>query len=264
MQDQYFGDIGDFVKYGLLRQICGLTSKRGSKRKLSLGVVWYLMPNGGGNDGGNTSYLHNPEEYRECDEDLYDFLKSIVCSRRFTRKVSHIQKSGLFPTRSVYHDEILQSDGATMPKEQYLCRRKKWLARAKERVCKSDVVFCDPDNGLEVKSYDKDSIRNGEYIGGKFVFWDEAKQLYDPIKQTVIFYQHRPLKKTMDKEVKDRTREIQRNLLQNDNRVVSIRFKGNRVFFVIPAGKHGKLVFDRLHEMKDGPWARVGLEVDNH
>ena len=49
MQDRYVGDIGDFVKYGLLRAI------RGEK---SLGVVWYLRPNDGPvGDGRHTAYL---------------------------------------------------------------------------------------------------------------------------------------------------------------------------------------------------------------
>ena len=38
MQDRYVGDVGDFVKYGLLRAI------RGTKR---LGVAWYLHPDAG-------------------------------------------------------------------------------------------------------------------------------------------------------------------------------------------------------------------------
>lgn len=45
MQDRYTGDIGDFVKYGLLRAI------RGRKR---LGVAWYLHPDGGREGNGQT------------------------------------------------------------------------------------------------------------------------------------------------------------------------------------------------------------------
>ena len=36
MQDRYVGDIGDFVKYALLRVITG---------ESKLGVAWYLHPN---------------------------------------------------------------------------------------------------------------------------------------------------------------------------------------------------------------------------
>src|SRR5829696_4979011 len=49
MQDRYVGDVGDFGKYGLLRTLGA---------GLSLGVVWYLVPNESHNaDGKHTSYL---------------------------------------------------------------------------------------------------------------------------------------------------------------------------------------------------------------
>ena len=258
MQNQYFGDIGDFVKYGLLRQICGLTSKRGSKRKLSLGVVWYLMPNGGGNDGGNTSYLHDPEEYRECDVDLYDFLKSIVCAHQFTRKVSHIQESVLFPSKTVYHDKILPY-GEGMEKAGLLKMRDEWLGCAKHKVRNCDVVFCDPDNGFAVKSVGKQNDAK-DNNGGKYVFCDEAKtfcHLHE--KQTVVFYQHRDRNKN---QIGEKVGKI-RMFLPDGTCVFSVLFK-SRMFFVIPSLKHRDLVSGRLNEIKDGPWARVGLEVCDH
>ena len=64
MQDQYTGDIGDFIKYTLLREL-------GAGRRL--GVAWYLCPDGGSGDGKHTEYLKekdselwrklNPERY---------------------------------------------------------------------------------------------------------------------------------------------------------------------------------------------------------
>ena len=51
MQDQYVGDIGDFGKYGLLRHLTGMRDDDASGDALSLGVIWYLFPNGGNNDG---------------------------------------------------------------------------------------------------------------------------------------------------------------------------------------------------------------------
>ena len=58
MQDQYVGDIGDFGKYGLLRHLTGIQTPR--LKTLRLGVVWYLFPDGGNNDGKFTKYLCNP------------------------------------------------------------------------------------------------------------------------------------------------------------------------------------------------------------
>jgi len=83
MQNRYVGDVGDFGKYGLLR---GIFQK---PPEYKLGIVWYLVPDGYGdsksatNDGKHIAYLEdcNKPRFRGCDEDLYDYLKSIVSDK---------------------------------------------------------------------------------------------------------------------------------------------------------------------------------------
>ncbi len=54
MQNRYTGDVGDFGKYGLLRALCS----DDGKRKLKLGVNWYLVPDmGNPGDGGFIDYV---------------------------------------------------------------------------------------------------------------------------------------------------------------------------------------------------------------
>ena len=43
MQNKYVGDIGDFGKYGLLREIFGRPEEPGTGCGLTLGVAWYLQ-----------------------------------------------------------------------------------------------------------------------------------------------------------------------------------------------------------------------------
>ena len=65
MQDNYIGDIGDYGKYGLLREVCA--------EALSLSVNWYkVVPKkvGKQDDGKFISYLDNPRFYREYDPTL--------------------------------------------------------------------------------------------------------------------------------------------------------------------------------------------------
>lgn len=52
MQDKYFGDIGDFAKYGLLRAVVA------GDPQLRLGVLWYRVPDENLNrDGRHIEYL---------------------------------------------------------------------------------------------------------------------------------------------------------------------------------------------------------------
>ena len=73
MQDNYVGDIGDYGKYGLLRNV--------TATGLRLAVNWYrVIPTRPGKqeDGKYTSYLDKPEIYRHYDPELFDCLADIV------------------------------------------------------------------------------------------------------------------------------------------------------------------------------------------
>ena len=67
MKNQYFGDINDYRKYGLIR----ILSDGGIIRT---GICWMLTPDDTRTDGKFTEYLAKSEEYKKFDPDLYDFL----------------------------------------------------------------------------------------------------------------------------------------------------------------------------------------------
>ena len=104
VQDRYFGDIGDFAKFGLLRGVVA------NDPAFRLGVLWYLVPDESHtNDGRHVAYLEsspkNKKRYRSCDPVLYDKLGDLV--RAGKRTVSSIVESGLLPSQTVYHDQPL-------------------------------------------------------------------------------------------------------------------------------------------------------------
>ena len=135
MQDRYVGDIGDFVKYALLRAVSA-----GAK----LGVAWYLHPNEAASaDGRHTDYLARPADWRSLDEDLYDSLKRIVESGR--RSVAAVQGASVL-RGAVFADERLDVGQVAIR-----CRsswRQDWFEGVRKRLDGCDVVFADPDNGL--------------------------------------------------------------------------------------------------------------------
>src|SRR5262245_62005726 len=78
------GDVGDFAKYGLLRQLAGHFDDLPS---LVLGVIWYKVPDEShNNDGGKIHYLanhtRNSHVLEICDPDLYNNLQKRVPLRR--------------------------------------------------------------------------------------------------------------------------------------------------------------------------------------
>src|ERR1700679_1259854 len=109
MQDRYFGDVGDFGKYGLLRVLSG--SEGGPN--LKLGVVWYLFPDENHNaDGKHLGYLRRIRDYRPCDEQLFRLLHSLIFDENgqlieSARKIKNAETSGLLPEGTRFYGEPL-------------------------------------------------------------------------------------------------------------------------------------------------------------
>ena len=138
MQDRYVGDIGDFVKYGLLRAL--------GKGKC-LGVAWYLHPDydtTSSGDGRHIEYLQKPDDWRHLDSELFGTLKELVDEGR--RSVAEIQCSNILEN-AVFADEPLNNvDGVAVRDRK--CRRREWFERVKDALSDCDLVFADPDKGL--------------------------------------------------------------------------------------------------------------------
>ena len=129
MQDNYVGDIGDYGKYGLLRNV--------TVAGLRLAVNWYrVIPTRQGKqeDGKYISYLDKPEIYRHYDPELFDCLADIV--HRQKRSIEEIEASGIL-TADFFSDALIRAS------------RSRWHQEAMRTTTGVDVVFLDPDNGLE-------------------------------------------------------------------------------------------------------------------
>jgi hypothetical protein len=253
MQNRYVGDIGDFGKYGLLRALCHPSGGN----KLRLGVVWYLVPDESHNEDGRfVGYLEptaeNERRFRQCDPPLYDSLSKIV--RKGDRCVRHIQNSSALPPDTRYHDEYLSYDGmpsnGSVAREKRIAHRADWVDRAVEATAGCDVVFVDPDNGLEVKT------KRHEKDGPKYVYFDELTPHLER-GQSLIIYHHICHKETAEDQVQARFLLLKKYLGVGEG-VFALRFhRGSpRVFFVIPSNAHKAILLDRAKQFVDVYWER--------
>lgn len=181
MRDCYVGDIGDFANNGLLRVLCGTPQE--PVPDMRLGIIWYRNegedPRGYGNEIG---YLNpsncNRNTYRTCDCELYDALQRLVgerMARNQNRRIEDVINSPI----------ILRTD--TQHYDRPLCRpahinsRKRWFNEAVVRTAKSDVIFLNPDKGIE---WDRNRKATLQYVHT----W-ELEQLLETCRVLVI-YQH--------------------------------------------------------------------------
>jgi hypothetical protein len=178
MQDRYVGDVGDFGKFALLRALTD-----GPRPALRLGVVWCRYPDEGHNgDGRHVAYLDR-HDYAVLDPVLHTSLKRLVSEDR--RTLSAVQTAGILPLDTIYFDEPLYdlSRDRVRPLSRILAREA-WRWRALKTVALADLVFFDPDNGIEAKS-----VPAGHLKAGKYVFWDDLLPFWAR-GQSLVIYHH--------------------------------------------------------------------------
>ena len=210
MKNQYFGDINDFRKYGLLRALS-------SDRKIKTAVCWMLTANDGGTDGRFTDYLNRPDRWRKHDPELFDVLREIVVDGT-KRDVGRAEHAVLIKRASYYSCEL--TDG----------NRSDYFTQFLKRVTPSHLVFFDPDNGFEVNSVGK-----GKRGSGKYFYWDEVS-LFFSTGASLLIYQHFP---RIDRK-KFLTLKANKIFAATQSLLVYAFVTTRVVFFLIPQKHHLK------------------------
>lgn len=253
MQDRYTADVGDYGKYGLLRAIAGLYPR--TERQLSLGVVWYLTdatmemadPVG---DGKHVAYL-NPSQarrFRGCDPELYDTMGSLIESRN--RRVAAVRETGVLGQTAVFYEARLHTPVRSQSFEERTSGRERWLAGAEETISRSDIVFVDPDNGVEASS-----VQRHHKMGSKYTYLDELSRLADDDRSLVVYHH---LSRSADgaSQIRNVADRIRYQLDPSYSLDAVWYHRGTaRAFVIATSARHTELVGRRVNTLLDGPWA---------
>lgn len=182
MKNQYFADINDYRKYGLLKQL--------ACSGLNVGVCWMLTPSDGRSDGRFTQYWSQGAKWRGFDSVLYDAL--VRCAHDpDARNVSSAREWHLVPG-AVYYEAILSD--SSEPRSNY-------FSEAFRALVACDLLFFDPDNGLQVPS-----VPFGHKKSSKYLYWTEVEKAFS-LGKSILIYQHFPREKR-DSYIERRVREL--------------------------------------------------------
>lgn len=216
MKNQYFGDINDYKKYSLLRYLS-------SWGQIKTAVCWVLTRDDDGNDGNRVKYLQQPDKWRSYDPTLYEYLQEYVF-RRGIRNVKMLETSDILANCRFY-SEVIDDD---------IKLREAYFNRFLEFAEGADLVFFDPDNGLEVKS-----IPRGKRNSSKYLYWSEVKTSYEA-GYSILIYQHFP---RMQRESYIHNLVQQFKAITDVNRIFYYKTR-QVVFFLLPQPKHEGLFID--------------------
>ena len=251
MQDRYTGDVGDFGKYGLLRQLCGLRDDDGEQ--LELGMVWYrpnpeLITSETASDGRHVAYLCPKQEpqCRPCDPPLYDALREIV--KRGDRRIEAVEKSGLLGPDTVFYDRQIPNPGKHTRGEGRVRARLGWVEGALGATAGRDVVFLDPDNGLEPKRLPITSAK-----APKYAYLSEVEKWFGR-GQSVVIYHHLGRHRPHPDQIADWLERLRREFKPYDIFALHFRRGTSRAFFVLATADHVPILRERAEALIDSPW----------
>jgi hypothetical protein len=227
MQDQYAGDVGDFGKFGLLRHLLAV-----GKLASRLGVVWYYFnPHVKTNNDGRHVSFYEDRALCDCDTELATRLRAKVLS---DRRLAALESAGILPPATAYVRSDLNFAAAypgqsNVAKKSRLQARERWLDVALREVSGCDLVFLDPDNGVEAPS----CRRKSQTLAGKYAYLDEIRSFKEQAA-TVVLYHHLGRQGKHEQQVAEGAKSLA-CALGRDVRVFGLRFwrYSPRAFFVL-------------------------------
>ncbi|MEE3394163.1 MAG: hypothetical protein VZR23_10995 [Lachnospiraceae bacterium] len=169
MKNQYIGDVGDYGKYSLLREV--------ANAGVRVGVNWYLTEDDGSNDGKHTSYLKN-DKLRRYSPEVFDTLSQVAF--KADKSVLDIQHRDIIPG-AIFYSDILKPEGNPKSREQI---REKWFNRSVSELKEAELVFLDPDNGL-LEGNDPSKLG-----AEKYALPDEVERYFNE-GHNVVYYCHK-------------------------------------------------------------------------
>lgn len=234
MKNQYFADVNDFRKYGLLRSLV-------DSSKMKAAICWMLTENDTRTDGKFIDYLNHPEKWRRYDPDLFDMLASCITNQS-NRSVKWAKENQLIPS-AVYFAESLCNEQE---------KRQRYFAEFDTIAADSDLVFFDPDNGIETKS-----VPFGHQGSNKYIYWPELINTFQSGK-SILVYQHfiRVKRELFIQQLADRFCEYL---------PISEMFSlttANVLFLLIPQPHHQKYLEKKCEEISTNWYSQI--QVNKH
>ena len=231
MQDRYAGDIGDYGKFALLRAM--------EKQGLRLGINWYRTETAAYETHDDGKY-RIPQEYENLDPELSAALNRVFDLRE-ARSVQALEQAHLLASELFVNE--------TVPRE--IDRREAWHRKALAAFSDCDLVFLDPDNGLNVESVKKGTQKSVKYV------WKCEINDYVAAGKSVIFYNHRPRKKA-DAYFSEYSARLA--VMKKPVYVLTFPRRSIRDYFIIPAQpSHEAQICAALQSLTEGSFGEKGF-----
>ncbi len=176
-----------------------------------------LTADDGRTDGRLTDYIDEPEKWRRYDPDLFDSLERSLKTREI-RNVREAETIVIIPSATFFTKLLTDNRND----------RQQYFDDVLDKLADVELIFFDPDNGIEVKS-----VPYGRKNSSKYLYWSELTRTFKG-GHSVLVYQHFPHEKRDPFIVRIRN-EIRSHI---DPSEIFVFRTSNVVFFLLSQSKH--------------------------
>jgi hypothetical protein len=151
---------------------------------MRLGLIWYLTDHVEENGDGRKRAHLSQDGWENLDPELLAAMRRIEKAQHHQGELnlSLIESSGILPRDTAYFSEPIPRVQGNA--QQRAAERAAWFGRARNAVTGTDLVFLDPDNGLQVPSVPLTSP-----LASKYATVTEIVSLLES-DAGVVLYQH--------------------------------------------------------------------------
>ena len=226
--------------------------------RLRLGVVWYMHtdePPGGDAIGYLASTPENLREFRECDPALYLTLKKIVFKEE--RHIDSIQFGRVLPRDTLYYGRELSyppyQNRPYQNRNARIALRNEWTEGAVNRVGEAQLVFVDPDTGIN-----QNDIRY-QVEGLKYTYCQELNLLMGKCR-TLVIYHHLARNRGHDQQIEEMSNFLVDCLGPCTIWVLVNKYKGvgRSYFIIVPPTAEAHHIEVRLNSFRESLWFARG------
>jgi len=201
-------------------------------------------------DGKFIEYLNEAKEnkYRCASPTIYDNLRKIV--RSGDRRITFVREGGILPANTIFYEPPLDYLKFSAIKDRKRAREE-WLSGALSATRDADLVFFDPDNGIEVKSHPPYSK-----LGAKYIFENEIRAFWER-NISIVIYQHLNRSGSVDEQTRRGLARLRGMCGGTEGFAMSFRSHSVRMYFVVPIKNHASKFIKRARELESGPCKKV-------
>ena len=197
MKEQQFADLRDYMKYSFLRQLL--------EHDLGCTVCWMMTPYDRTTPTPKTRYVRDRQKWGHYDPAVFEYLREQVNNGQ--PDIRSLQREDVSPIAACRFYWRRFPPSSTRRMDEHFTFRKSYFDGCLHEAIGTDLVFLDPDTGLE-----NDSLKLKDL--DKYVLWDEISRIYHAGHSVMVFNFLRGGTDRKDNIVAERT-ELLRERLRN-------------------------------------------------